>query len=388
MRPTARGWAIAVVALVLYFFANQTQVGWLYVLSAIAGGVWLTALFIPRRMLSRLALVRRVNRVATPAELELVAGQTVTLDLELVNSGRTPALQVRGVEACPFALVADRTLPFFAPLVPARSSVDLQHQVKCARRGWFEFPPVTLTTAAPFGFFAARKQVNAPTGVLVFPEYRELASLPLLDRMPSVENTFAQIGLGGEVVGVREYRPGDSRRHIHWRSSARAGQLIVKEFAQETQPGLTIALDLRAASVIGADENTSLELAIKLAATLARYADRRGLPVTLAANNRQWPAPFGPLSWWALMNYLARVQGEGDEPFAECLQGMATQGAATTTFVAAILTAPDQDAALPLVELRRAGLGVLAVMIDPAPFLPEGNAPSGQIAAVTGMLAA
>jgi len=382
MRPTARGWTLLAVALVLYFFANQTQVGWLYVLSAIAGGIWLTALFIPRGMLGRLSLVRRINGAAMPDELELYAGQPVTLDLELVNAGRMPALQVRGVEACPFAPVADRTLPFFAPAAPARASVQLHHETSSARRGWFEFPPVTLTTAAPFGFFSARRQVNVPTSVLVLPEYRELASLALLDRMPAAENTFAQIGLGGDVVGVREYRPGDSRRHIHWRSSARAGQLIVKEFAQETQPGLTIALDLRAASVVGVDENTSLELAIKLAATLARYADRRGLPVTLAANSRQWPAPFGPSSWWALMNYLARVQAEGDESFADCLQGVATQG------VAAILTAPDQAAVEPLVELRRSGLGVLAVVIDPAPFLPEGSNLPDQVEAVTGMLAA
>ena len=388
MRPTARGWTVAVVALMLYFFANQTQVGWLYVLSAITAGVWLAALFIPRRMLSRLSLARRINGVAMPAELELTVGQPVSLDLELANAGGTPALQVRGVQVCPFGPPADRRLPFFVPAAPSRRSVELHHETVCTRRGWFEFPPVTLTTAAPFGFFCARRSVNAPASVLVLPEYRELERVSLLDRMPAVENTFAQIGVGGEVVGVREYRPGDSRRHIHWRSSARAGQLIVKEFAQETQPGLTIALDLRAASAIGSDEDTSLELGIKITATLARYADQRGLPVALATNSRQWPAPFGPLSWWALMNYLARVQAEGDEPFAECLQGFTTAGVATTTFMAAILTAPDGAAVEPLIELRRSGLSVLAVVIDPTPFFSGAQLSPGQVDAVAGPLVA
>ena len=158
--------------------------------------------------------------------------------------------------------------------------------------------------------------------------------------------------------------------------------MIVKEFAQETQPGLTIALDLRAASVIGSDENTSLELAIKVAATLARYADQHGLPVTLATNSAHWPVPPGPLSWWATMSYLARVQGEGDEPFADCLQGLAM------TSVAAILTASDRGAVEPLVELNRSGLSVLAVVIDPAPFLLEGAVPSTQVEAVAGALEA
>jgi uncharacterized protein (DUF58 family) len=382
MRPTARGWAIAAAALLLYFFADQTQVGWLYVLAAIAAGMCLTALFVPRRMLRRLSLTRRINGVTAPAEFELYAGQPVTIDLELANAGRTPALQVRGVENCLFASAADRTLPFFVPVALSRASVELHYETLCARRGWYEFPPLNLMTRAPFGLFSAHREVTAPTSVLVFPEYRELERLALLDRMPATENTFAHIGTGGEVVGVREYRPGDSRRHIHWRSSARAGRLIVKEFAQETQPGLTIALDLRAASVIGSDENTSLELGIKVAATLARYADRHGLPVTLAANSARWPAPVGPLSWWALMNYLARVQGEGDESFADCLQSFAT------TFVAAILTAPDHAAVAPLVELRCDGLGVLAVLIDPAPFLPEGGEPSTHAEVVAGTLVA
>ena len=219
------------------------------------------------------------------------------------------------------------------------------------------------------------REAPAATGVLIFPEYRELERLALFDRQPAAQNTFTRLGVGGEFVGVREYRPGDSPRHVHWRSTARAGQLIVKEFASETEPGLTIALDLRASSVVGADEDTSLELAIKIAATLARYADEHGLPVTLAANSRRWPAPPGPLSWWGLMNTLARAQADAtaDESFADCLRGLR---AASASFVAAVLPAPDIAAVAPLVELKHQGLGVLAVVIDPNPFLPDGRDPS------------
>lgn len=381
MRPTARGWVVAAAAFVLYFFANQTQVGWLYVLAAVTAGVWLAAMFVPRRMLRRLSLTRQINGVTFPAELELYAGRPATIGLEIENAGRIPALHVRGAEICPFAPAADRTWPFFVPVVSSGGSVVLRYETMCARRGWHEFPPISLTTRAPFGLFSARREVTVPTGLLVLPEYRELERLALLDQMPATERTFARIGVGTEVVGVREHRPGDPLRYIHWRSTARAGRLIVKEFAEETLPGLTIALDLRAASVIGSDENTSLELAIKIAATLARYADRRELPVTLATNSRRWPAPVGPSSWWALMNYLARVEGEGDEPFAECLEDLGA-----TTCVAAILTAPDPAAVEPLVKLRRFGLSVLAVVIDPASFLGEGGDQPSKVGGVVGAL--
>jgi uncharacterized protein (DUF58 family) len=385
MRPTRRGWAIAAVALLLYLFANQTQVGWLYVMSALAAGMWLTALFLPRRMLRGLTLVRRVNGSENPVELEFYVGNAVTVEIALTNAGRTPALQVRGEETCPFAPAADRSRPFFVSGLPAGANISLNYETTCARRGWFEFPSVALSTRAPFGFFFARRKVPAPTGVLVFPEYRELERLDLFDRLPAAQNVFTCIGVGGEFVGVREYRPGDSPRHVHWRTTARAGQLIVKEFAAETEPGLTIALDLRASSVVGSGEDTSLELAIKIAATLARYAHTRGLPVSLAANSRTWPIPPGPLSWWGLMNTLARVQADAnaEESFADCLRGLRA-----TSFVAAVLSSPDDAAAAPLIELKNQGLGVLAVVIDPNPFLPYGWGKSDKAGAVAGALKA
>jgi uncharacterized protein (DUF58 family) len=293
MRPTQRGWAIAAVVLLLYFFANQTQVGWLYVLSALAAGVWLTTWFLPRRMLRGLTLARRINGLATPIELELYAGETITVELDLTNTSRTPVLQVRGEEICPLASADERTQSFFVPGLSPGADVTLKYETTCARRGWFEFPPVALSTRAPFGFFSAHRDISAPTGVLVFPEYREIKRLALFDRTPAAQNTFTRIGAGGEFVGVREYRPGDSPRHVHWRSTARVGQLIVKEFAAETEPGLIIALDLRVSSVAGFGEDTSLELAIKIAATLARYAHQRELPVSLTVNSRAWPVRRG-----------------------------------------------------------------------------------------------
>lgn len=372
MRTTPRGWALVLIAFLLYFFANQTQVGWLYVLCALTMGLWLGARFLPQRMLRGLTITRRINNTPLPTDLELYAHQPLAIELDIKNAARLPALQIRGGEVCPLAPVAERDQSFFITYIPARASVTVRYETLCARRGWFEFPPVPLTTRAPFGFYSAASTIESSTGVLVFPEYRELNRLPLFDRLPAQANPFPQIGMTGEFMGVREYRPGDARRQVHWRSSARAGRLIVKEFAEETQPGLMLALDLRASSVLGTDPDTSLELAIKIAATLARYADQHSLPVHLLVNSRRWPAPPGPISWWGLLHYLARVEADGEASFADCLRG----GTRSTPFLAAILTAPDTAAIDPLLEARRAGLGVLAIVIDPTPFGgPPGDMP-------------
>lgn len=362
--PTPRGWAMLGLAGLFYFFANQTQVSWLYVFTALTLGLWLVSAFAPGRVLRGLMLKRRINGAEAWAE-ELYVGETVAVELELRNTVRLPALQVRGEERCPFAPAEDRVLPFFVN-VPGRGAVTLRYEAACARRGWFEFPPITVRTRAPFGFFAARRELAAPGGLLIFPEYRRLQRFPLLERRPALHQTLTRIGQGAEFVGVREYRPGDSPRHVHWRTTARAGRLMVKEFAEDTQPGLTLALDLRAESALGPEDDNTLERAIKVAATLADYADRRGLPLTLATNSRDWPAPLGPLSRWAAFNWLARVQPGNAVSFTDCLLNLQS-----SIYIAALLPSPDESAAAALIELKKQGREVLAVLLDPTPFRVE-----------------
>lgn len=368
MRITRRGWAVAGIGLLLYLFANQTQVGWLYVLSALAVGLWLTSLALPGSMLRGLNATRRVNGSETGADFELYAGQPVTIELAFHNAARLPALLLRGIEPCALAPRSDREQILYVPAIPGHGQARLAIETTCARRGWFAFQPLRLETGAPFGFSRARRTLatGGPDGLLVFPEYRPLERLELFDRRPAVETSATRVGTAGEFIGVREYRPGDPRRNVHWRTTARAGRLIVREFAEETQPALSMALDLRANSALGR-QGATLELGIKIAATLAHYALGHDLPFSLVTNSRQWPAPAGPLSWWGLMNYLARVESGGEVPFDECLRRLPLG-----TLVAAILPAPDPGVLAPLADLRRAGLSVLAVIVDPAAFVPAG----------------
>ncbi|MGQ0602861.1 MAG: DUF58 domain-containing protein [Anaerolineales bacterium] len=345
---TRRGWSVLALAVSLYLFANQTQVSWLYVFTALTLGVWIVCAWLPGRMVRGVTLTRAIRQMD---EAELHVGDPIVITLTLSNAARLPALHLRGEELCPFAPAADRVLPFFAS-APARSTIEMRYDTVCARRGWFDFTPLTVTTRAPFGFFAARRILPSTGGVLIFPEYRVLESFPLLDRRPATQSQYARIGQGAEFLGVREYRPGDSPRHVHWRTTARAGRLVVKEFAEETQPGLTLALDVRASSVIGDEDDNTLERAIKVAATLAHYADARGIALSL-------PPLGGAVSRWAAMNYLARVQPDNGPPFAECLRGLRGM-----PFVAALLPAPDEAVIAPLLELKRGGATVLAVLFD------------------------
>ncbi len=373
--PTKRTPAILFIALLLYLFANQTQVGWLYVMSALLAGVVAAAWALNRRALRGLAGTRQVG---AGAQAELYEGDEVAVRLALKNPGRAPMTHVRTAEICPLAdpESAHRNLNIFIPALPAGGETALAYDVTIYRRGLHEFPPLALESRAPFGFFRRKRTLAAPARVLVYPELRPLRRLNLLDRQPSVQLTRPRAGAGTEVIGVRPYRTGDSPRHIHWRSVARTGQLISKEFVDESRPGVTVALDLFPNPYPDPEnKHHPFEWAVKIAASIGDYAQRRGYALHLLADETAWPPPSGPLSRLALLEYLARVQPTSMRSLAEILETGMVQ-----TFLVALLPWPNRDVIDPLIALRQRGVEVLAILLDPASF-PTGDVSAAPLAA-------
>jgi uncharacterized protein (DUF58 family) len=367
--PTTRTITFLSAAIVLYLFANQTQVGWSYVMSALLAGTILAAWWFSRGSLRGLSAERRIAQVEMHEE-DMVL---VSLSLRKLSGGGTSQLRV--LETCPLAAFdsKERNLKLFIPSLPADGSVAFDYTVLVDRRGLYEFPPLALTSRAPFGFFQWKSALSLPTRALVYPEVRPLHSLDLLDRQVMPEVTRQRSGVGYEVMGVRPYRPGDSARYIHWRSVARRGELVSKEFADEAQPGLTLVLDLFAHSYPQTDhKHTPFEWMVKAAVSIAEYAHRKGYPLHVLADGDVLPVPNSPVSWVALLQYLARIQPLGKRPVDAIFGKQPTQA-----FVAAVLPWPDQRAIEPLLECRRRQADVLAVVLDPASF------PVGELSAAS-----
>ena len=365
MRITGRTLTLLTAAFVLYLFANQTQVGWLYVMSAVLAATVAAALLLNRGSLRGLAAERAVGPGDTFHE-----GDTVTVRLTLRNTTRGSKAHVELVEVCPLAAPDDpaRQTPVFVPLLAGQAAVGFSYEVVLDRRGLHTFPALALRSRAPFGFAERRGQLDAPTRVLVYPEVVPIAHLELLDRRLSAAVMRPSAGHGSEVLGVRPYRPGDSPRAIHWRSVARTGQLISKEFADEAQPGLTLLLDLHAYPYPDiADKRNPFEWAVKVAASIATYALERGYPVLLLADDEVLATPLGALSTPPLYQYLARVQANGTRRLADVVHARRVQA-----LVAAVLPWPDPTLAEPLLGLRARGVDVLALVLEPDTFPAAG----------------
>jgi uncharacterized protein (DUF58 family) len=129
-----------------------------------------------------------------------------------------------------------RTLPERLAVIPAQGSVETRSEVIAYRRGPLVLAGGMLARTDPFGLFRALCRAPAPQTVLVLPRRYPLPSLRLPGRTQYQRGGVAMaagVGESEEVVALREYRRGDSMRRVHWRSSARLGELIVKEFQDE-----------------------------------------------------------------------------------------------------------------------------------------------------------
>jgi uncharacterized protein (DUF58 family) len=186
--------------------------------------------------------------------------------------------------------------------------------VECARRGRFALSPLAIEVTDPFGIFSGRKAAGTPQSVLVYPAVKELELTPLLsyDETYLRHNRWQMGRSGGEISRVREYANGDSLSHIHWRSTAHTGQLMVKDFNQDRTRNVWVVLDMMKGA--GGRAGESVEHRVTVAASLARYYIERGYPVGLIAEGDSpqvfLPRP-GEKHYWCMMAALAIIKAEG-----------------------------------------------------------------------------
>ncbi len=333
---TKRSWIIFIIAVILYFLANQTQIGWIYLISASFLGLLLVSFFYSRGQLRGIQIKRSFEAISDSSKTDLnddddldfvetLALPTfheddeVKVSLEFRNTNLWPIFLTSGHEQCPFAPMEAQQQPFFLPRLFRNQPITLSYQTYCDRRGLYNFSTLPLRSKGPFGFTSSRRAVSVASEVLIYPQYHPLKRLRILERRETGEREANKVGGGVQVIGTREYRRGDSLRQIHWRSTARRGDLVVKEFLDDDQYQISLVLDLSQQGGIGRGKYAPFESAIRIAASLGYYATQRDISFQLFGSNAQGRAPNGVLSWWAILNYLAKVQNNGRRPLSQVL---------------------------------------------------------------------
>jgi uncharacterized protein (DUF58 family) len=132
------------------------------------------------------------------------------------------------------------------PSLPPNVEIDVRVEVLPLRRGILHFTGVILARPDPLGLFRSFIKISAPQTVLILPKRYPLPPIALPGALRYQEGGVAlaaNVGRSEEFVALREYRQGDPMRHIHWRSWARIGKPIVKEFEDEFFVRHALALD-------------------------------------------------------------------------------------------------------------------------------------------------
>jgi uncharacterized protein (DUF58 family) len=169
----------------------------------------------------------------------------------------------------------------FAGYVPPRSSLTVRAKARGPSRGKTSFTNQALSTSAPFGWFHKKRRVRLPGEIVSLPR-TDAASVDE-DRLAAHGETRPQSrkGQGDELFGFRGYLPGDPLRDIHWKTSARAGALLVREKEAEVENRLRLVLDLAVPRPAAPDP--AREAAVHQAASIASTALERGFAVRLEA---------------------------------------------------------------------------------------------------------
>jgi len=277
--------------------------------------------------------------------------------------------------------------------VPAGSTRQWLAKVTLTRRGSYRLGALRVRTGDPFGLFTSEMIVGQPTSVVVFPE---IVSLPHWRLPPSPIDGATPVRRRFEaatplVTGIRPYNHGDAINRIHWLSSARHGELHVKEFDLEQAADVWIALDLDRSVHAGVGNDASVETAVIIAASVAMrtLGDNRSVAMTASARRLQQHQPDrGPRVEQKLLHLLANVQADGAQPLAEVLSATLPQLRRGMTLC--IITGSTERAWVRvLAALRRRGVAALVILIDRASYIgvePD-EASRAELAAVSHALA-
>jgi uncharacterized protein (DUF58 family) len=196
--------------------------------------------------------------------------------------------------------------------VPPRRVQRTSYRHTFGRRGLYRFDGFRIATKFPFALFHKSRDVHETGEVLVFPAVFPVP-LPAPRARYVGDAQTARIGRRGEFFGLREYRDGDDRRMIHWRSTARSGRLLVREHEEEAQQRATLIVDN--ALPAGADDRQvdALEEAISLTASLAASYIALGYAVRLIARGESLPFATGEGQLTRILRALALLPTASDQ---------------------------------------------------------------------------
>ena len=291
-------------------------------------------------------------------------GDRLKVTYTVRNTSRIPKpwLEIHNATSLPAGL------PGRALSLGARTERSWLVRTPLTRRGHFRIEPLQIRTGDPFGLFESSASVGAGVTAVVYPKVDVLPlwKLPAANVDGSHAMPERTLQTSPLATTVRPWAPGDAFNRIHWKSTARHGEIQVKEFELEQTADAWIVLDLEHAPQTGSGDESTVEIGVRAAASVADKAIRENRAVGLTVNAHrlaQLQPDRGPRQQLKIMQLLAAVDGDGTRPLSEGL--IATIPRIRRGMTAVVITPSlDIDWVRPLAALRSRGVGCVAITFD------------------------
>lgn len=275
--PTGKTIIWILTATVLYLIAWNVGGGWLYAIIALLVAFPLGSMLVSRYNTSGITISQECRD-------RYLHGETLRTTVTVSNTSRLPRflLKISGK-------LAGGAASLLLVYAPGRSSHQVLLTFGPVRRGIYSGSEFQLASKAPAGLARSRRSLRTACPVVVYPRWYPLPGDWSAGRRSAgmvISGTSPARVPSSDYLGIRDYRPEDSPRSIHWKSTARSNRLTVTEYARQAAVTPVILIDTYQRAAIGPDGESSLETAVTLAATLVqREAVRKrrfGIGVSLA----------------------------------------------------------------------------------------------------------
>jgi len=271
---TRAGWSTGAGAVGLAVFGRIFGILELYLLAAAAGGLVVLSLFAVYTLRPRLG----VERTLHPPRVH--AGGASRVDLQLTNEGRrrTPVLGLRD------SVSGTRGANLMLSPLRQRDTVRAAYQLPTDRRGVLHIGPLDIEVGDPFGLVRRRSRAAGRADLVVYPRVERLVPLPMtsgVDPQRGADNPHALGRSGEDFYAIRDYVVGDDLRRVHWPSTARHDELMIRQDELPRFGSTTVLIDTRRS----AHTPESFELVISAAASILSASQDRGDRIRLVTTD-------------------------------------------------------------------------------------------------------
>jgi len=355
--------------LILFVLAALLRVDFFFTVVYLVGAVYLLSRIWVRWVSQKVTVSRRFTDHA-------FLGDEVEVEVRLRNQGWLPAPWLSVHESLPVQLAAPSGIRRVLAVGP-RQDRQLSYTLHCRRRGYYDVGPLSIQIGDLLGMARQRQMQLESAPMVVYPKVVPLQALGLPTRAPlaALPTRSPLFEDPTRLMGVRDYKAGDSPRRMHWTATASAGRLLVKQYQHTVARETLVCLDLDRSGYGQRQQYDASELAIVVAASLAHHiAVQEGLPVGLMTDARDplvdnnvrfyVPPKEGRAHLMQVLEVLARAQLTQGNPLGQMLRRASVDLPWGATVV--VVTGREEEDLLDhLLYLKRAGFAVSLILVRP-----------------------